>query len=231
MNGSYGWLWARDELKGGLNENGSSRLERDTGFPCDGGEFAGWSVTETSILRSTIRGHHWFVSVAYHLDLRFVHINLRSECELRRQYDQYNWLYHRSPECAGCRFDDWVRYVRWYSIRDRDRWDLRGAASIYSNTNDFILELTFANAASPADPSIACCGGPGLTCGNYEGSNAVYAAGYSETGTDSVWFAQVQNVSPTPLPAALPLLAGGLGALGLLGWRRKRKNTAAIAAA
>jgi hypothetical protein len=34
----------------------------------------------------------------------------------------------------------------------------------------------------------------------------------------------------TPLPAALPLFAGGLGALGLLGgWRRKR-NAAAIAA-
>ena len=33
----------------------------------------------------------------------------------------------------------------------------------------------------------------------------------------------------TPFPAALPLFATGLGALGLLGWRRKRK-TAAIAA-
>ena len=30
-------------------------------------------------------------------------------------------------------------------------------------------------------------------------------------------------VAETPLPAALPLFAGGLGALGLLGWRRKRK--------
>ena len=29
----------------------------------------------------------------------------------------------------------------------------------------------------------------------------------------------------TPLPAALPLFATGLGALGLFGWRRKRKNT------
>jgi hypothetical protein len=28
---------------------------------------------------------------------------------------------------------------------------------------------------------------------------------------------------PTPLPAALPLFATGLGALGLLGWRRKKK--------
>jgi len=30
----------------------------------------------------------------------------------------------------------------------------------------------------------------------------------------------------TPLPAALPLFATGLGALGLLGWRRKRKAQA-----
>ena len=29
-----------------------------------------------------------------------------------------------------------------------------------------------------------------------------------------------------PLPAALPLFAGGLGALGVLGWRRKRKQAA-----
>src|SRR5262245_42151385 len=31
----------------------------------------------------------------------------------------------------------------------------------------------------------------------------------------------------TPLPATLPLFAGGLGALGLLGWRRKKKPEAA----
>ncbi len=30
--------------------------------------------------------------------------------------------------------------------------------------------------------------------------------------------------SATPLPAALPLFAGGLGVVGLLGWRKKRKN-------
>jgi hypothetical protein len=34
-------------------------------------------------------------------------------------------------------------------------------------------------------------------------------------------------VITTPLPAALPLFATGLGALGLLGWRRKRKTRAA----
>jgi hypothetical protein len=35
------------------------------------------------------------------------------------------------------------------------------------------------------------------------------------------------TLSNTPLPAALPLFASGLGALGLLGWRRKRKAQAA----
>jgi hypothetical protein len=39
------------------------------------------------------------------------------------------------------------------------------------------------------------------------------------------------NLSATPLPAALPLFATGLGAMGLLGWRRKRKKAAAVAAA
>ena len=37
--------------------------------------------------------------------------------------------------------------------------------------------------------------------------------------------------SVTPLPATLPLFGTGLGGLGLLGWRRKRKASAALAAA
>jgi len=37
------------------------------------------------------------------------------------------------------------------------------------------------------------------------------------------------SITPTPLPAALPLFAGGLSALGLLGWRRKRKIATAVA--
>jgi len=35
--------------------------------------------------------------------------------------------------------------------------------------------------------------------------------------------------APTPLPAALPLFAGGVGALGFFGWRRKRKAAAPAA--
>ena len=39
---------------------------------------------------------------------------------------------------------------------------------------------------------------------------------------DSFVFTNVALVSETPLPAALPLFAGGAGLLGFLGWRRKR---------
>ena len=34
------------------------------------------------------------------------------------------------------------------------------------------------------------------------------------------------GMTATPLPAALPLFATGIGGLGLLGWRRKRKAQA-----
>ena len=39
------------------------------------------------------------------------------------------------------------------------------------------------------------------------------------------------DVVATPLPAALPLFASGLGAMGFFGWRRKRKVAAASVAA
>jgi hypothetical protein len=49
-----------------------------------------------------------------------------------------------------------------------------------------------------------------------------------ETGANPVVYG---DAAATPLPAALPLMGTGLGMMGLLGWRRKRKKTAAIAAA
>ena len=50
---------------------------------------------------------------------------------------------------------------------------------------------------------------------------------YTDANDDVVGFVG----SPTPIPMALPLFATGLGGLGLLGWRRKRKNAAALSAA
>ena len=59
---------------------------------------------------------------------------------------------------------------------------------------------------------------------NFDGSNP-----WTQPPQDM--FAQFDiSVAQTPLPAALPLFASGLGALGLFSWRRKRK-AAALAAA
>jgi hypothetical protein len=44
--------------------------------------------------------------------------------------------------------------------------------------------------------------------------------------TATTTFTPLAGTGTTPLPAALPLFATGLGALGLLGWRRKRKAQA-----
>jgi hypothetical protein len=44
-------------------------------------------------------------------------------------------------------------------------------------------------------------------------------------------FSITEETSTTPLPAALPLFAGGLGLMGLLARRKKRKSSAATAAA
>lgn len=57
-------------------------------------------------------------------------------------------------------------------------------------------------------------------CG-YNGAPSCYddnQGSYNVTYTDTAG-----TISATPLPAALPLFAGGLGAIGLFGWRRKKK--------
>ena len=66
-------------------------------------------------------------------------------------------------------------------------------------------------------------------------SPVFYSAAYTQNGGPGAQINASFNNSTVPpsvpLPAALPLFATGLGAMGLLGWRRKRKNAAAIAAA
>jgi hypothetical protein len=82
-------------------------------------------------------------------------------------------------------------------------------ASLASYTGGNISIAVLYDSATGFEAPLASCGEPsGGTCGHLT----------AETAPPS-----------TPLPAALPLFASGLGALGLLGWRRKRKN-AAIAA-
>jgi hypothetical protein len=62
------------------------------------------------------------------------------------------------------------------------------------------------------------------------GRGALSAAQISFTPLNGVNVYSASGVFPgtlaTPLPAALPLFASGLGGLGLFGWRRKRRAQA-----
>ena len=61
-------------------------------------------------------------------------------------------------------------------------------------------------------------------CGPDAAGNT-YASAFHPSASSAVVL-QTGQLSVTPLPAALPLFATGLGAMGLFGWRRKRKAQA-----
>jgi len=68
------------------------------------------------------------------------------------------------------------------------------------------------------------------TTGTYTGpsGNETFRLVYSEIcGPPAVLNVNLPLTSATPLPAALPLFAGGLGLLGLFGRRKKQKGSAA----
>jgi hypothetical protein len=80
--------------------------------------------------------------------------------------------------------------------------------TLYLNpTTTYQLAIGAAN-GNPGYYNVACCGG----------GEPIYDYQLVTLGAP---------VAATPLPAAFPLLAGGLGAMGLLGWRKKRKTLAA----
>lgn len=90
--------------------------------------------------------------------------------------------------------------------------------SSYASWTSFVINSGFVNGINTLDflvfnTNADCCG---------------YPAGTNPTGV-RVEFTSVDTAAfATPLPAALPLFAGGLGVLGLLSRRRKKK--AAMAA-
>jgi hypothetical protein len=78
-------------------------------------------------------------------------------------------------------------------------------------------------------PDRVNCGPPlsesfGVIFGLPTGANGIEFAFYG-------WGLEIDppaNTTATPLPAALPLFATGLGVVGLLGWCRKRKTAAPV---
>ena len=78
----------------------------------------------------------------------------------------------------------------------------------------FTSNVTFFGDVVPFDTTLTLAAGDTVPFAVQQGS------GNQNTGRDA------SLTVVTPLPAALPLFATGLGGLGLVGWRRKRKAQA-----
>jgi hypothetical protein len=89
-----------------------------------------------------------------------------------------------------------------------------GAGQLRSIENGYIFTLLFDTGQTP--PSLV-----GYSGGPITGESVVRTG-----GAGTVYGDLTGSITPTPLPAALPLFATGIGGLGLLGWRRKRKAQA-----
>lgn len=68
-----------------------------------------------------------------------------------------------------------------------------------------------------------------LAAAAYPGSAFTFTGTYQLANSDGIFASGsgTFQVSETPLPAALPLFAGGLGVMGVLGWGRRKKVKAA----
>lgn len=73
----------------------------------------------------------------------------------------------------------------------------------------------------PAITGFTAKGGPAFNIFLGSGNNSNFMAPNGKGISHLVFFDT--EATPVPLPAALPLFAGGLGGLGLLGWWRRRK--------
>lgn len=107
-----------------------------------------------------------------------------------------------------------------------------------SNLSSFYIQTSLATdppaghiytlTVTETEPTIDQTSGDVLFIDLYTGSWQIHGQ-YDSTVDSGELVVAGPSLGATPLPATLPLFSGGLGALGLLGWRRKRKASAASA--
>jgi hypothetical protein len=108
-----------------------------------------------------------------------------------------------------------------------------GGCDGHGNFFCFAANTTPSGPALAADSTLSFVFDITLSSGSFAGYEPDFKINW--VGTKNNYDLVSKAIDPvaatTPLPAALPLFASGLGALGLFGWRRKRKGAATNAAA
>ena len=124
-------------------------------------------------------------------------------------------------------------YLNGYLYDQTSNSILLSSTQSSQNTADesFILGLTEGDASNNLEGSLT---GDLLAGHSYVWRFNAYTQAYPDAdgGASAVGNVtlKIGGSEAVPLPAAFPLLASGLGGLGLLGWRRKRKAVATTAA-
>jgi hypothetical protein len=122
--------------------------------------------------------------------------------------------------------DEWAEFVFTVSASQSDTLGIvaQGNNTVNFNYESFISPSTYESGLSGNDAStpfsLAYAGGT---------SGTTYDV-FIDDAVDPTVDVRLTGISSTPLPAALPLFAGGLGFVGYLG-RKKRKAGQALAAA
>ena len=107
-----------------------------------------------------------------------------------------------------------VANAGWYIFQQKF-YDNGGQLAVDMNLYDTSMALLFSQTLSSAADTI-----PGVVGGNHYGWFTLIDVGANGLAINST------SLSETPLPAALPLFSSGVGLMGLLGWRKKRKRLA-----
>jgi len=130
------------------------------------------------------------------------------------------WVIHSFPQTPGIiaavDLSSPISAIEFFAVRD--------------NTNGFNPEVNFLDAEGRLVETIfvpdTSNGKPGIQTLVFATLVSFIEIEASTAGLvvlDSMRLTFADLPTPVPLPATLPLLAGGLGLLGLFGWRRKRR--------
>jgi hypothetical protein len=133
--------------------------------------------------------------------------------------DSMTYVYSTMPTPFSWSFSDGVQMISGNDTSNSNVATWLVTTGTTGNIVSWLIDVVIGTASNP--PFIEIFSGGGDTACN---SSPCSASGDASNDTAGSWAPQT---SATPLPAALPLFAGGLGMMGWIGSRRRHKRQTA----